>query len=79
MTTGVVAQILKVAPRTVSKWFDAGKLRGYQIPGSQARRVPRENLIEFMREYKMPMALLEEWDAQHAIADDNHAEPAASH
>ncbi len=28
-TTGQVAKICKVAPRTVSKWFDSGRLRGY--------------------------------------------------
>src|SRR5262249_14744586 len=31
-TTGQVAKICKVAPRTVSKWFDSGRLRGYRIP-----------------------------------------------
>ena len=30
-TTGQVAKICKVAPRTVSKWFDSGRLRGYLI------------------------------------------------
>src|SRR6266850_758267 len=44
-TTGQVAKICKVAPRTVSKWFDSGRLRGYRIPGSQDRRIPREILI----------------------------------
>ena len=34
-TTGQVAKICKVAPRTVSKWFDSGRLKGYRIPGSQ--------------------------------------------
>ena len=42
-TTGQVAKICKVAPRTVSKWFDSGRLPGaYRIPGSQDRRIPRE-------------------------------------
>ena len=34
-TTGQVAKICKVAPRTVSKWFDSGRLKGYRIPGSR--------------------------------------------
>ena len=34
-TTGEVARICNVAPRTVSKWFDTGQLRGYRIPGSK--------------------------------------------
>ena len=48
-TTGQVAKICGVAPRTVSKWFDSGKLRGWRIPGSQDRRVPREELFKFLR------------------------------
>ena len=50
-TTGQVAKICKVAPRTVSKWFDSGRLRGYRIPGSQDRRIPREHLIKFLKEH----------------------------
>ena len=48
-TTGQVAKICKVAPRTVSKWFDSGRLKGYRIPGSQDRRIPREQLIRFLK------------------------------
>ncbi len=59
-TTGQVAKICKVAPRTVSKWFDTHKLKGYRIPGSQDRRIPRENLIRFLKEHKMPLGELEE-------------------
>ena len=59
-TTGQVAKICKVAPRTVSKWFDSGRLRGYRIPGSQDRRIPREALIRFLKEYGMPLGELEE-------------------
>ena len=50
-TTGQVAKICKVAPRTVSKWFDSGRLKGYRIPGSQDRRIPREYLIRFLKEH----------------------------
>ena len=59
-TTGQVAKICKVAPRTVSKWFDSGKLRGYRIPGSQDRRIPRDQLIRFLKENNMPLGDLEE-------------------
>lgn len=69
LTTGDVAQILKVAPRTVSKWFDSGRLRGYRIPGSQDRRIPRERLVEFMTAHDMPAALLAEWDASRTRAN----------
>src|SRR5205823_9206539 len=59
-TTGQVAKICKVAPRTMSKGFDSGRLRGYRIPGSQDRRIPREQLIRFLKEHGMPLGELEE-------------------
>jgi len=59
-TTGQVAKICKVAPRTVGKWFDSGRLRGYRIPGSQDRRIPREYLIRFLKEHGMPLGNLED-------------------
>lgn len=57
-TTGQVAKICQVAPRTVSKWFDTGVLKGYRIPGSKDRRIPREHLLRFMREHGMPVDAL---------------------
>lgn len=53
-TTGQIAKMLSVAPRTVSKWFDSGRLRGYRIPGSQDRRIPEPQLVRFLAEYGMP-------------------------
>lgn len=58
-TTGQVAKICKVAPRTVSKWFDSGRLKGYRIPGTDTRRIPREYLIKFLKEHGMPLGGLE--------------------
>jgi excisionase family DNA binding protein len=55
LTTGEVAKICNVAPRTVSKWFDSGQLRGYRIPGSKDRRIPMAALIRFMRQHNIPM------------------------
>ncbi len=55
LTTGQVAKICNVAPRTVSKWFDSGQLRGYRIPGSKDRRIPVSQLIRFMRAHGMPL------------------------
>ena len=55
LTTGEVARICNVAPRTVSKWFDSGKLRGYRIPGSKDRRIPLDQLIRFMKAHDMPL------------------------
>lgn len=58
-TTGEVARICNVAPRTVSKWFDTGQLRGYRIPGSKDRRIPKSQLIRFMRTHNIPLGELD--------------------
>lgn len=55
LTTGDVARICNVAPRTVSKWFDSGQLRGYRIPGSKDRRIPVQQLIRFMKLHNIPL------------------------
>ena len=55
LTTGEVAKICNVAPRTVSKWFDSGQLRGYRIPGSKDRRIPIDQLLRFMRAHGIPL------------------------
>ena len=52
-TTGQIARFAAVAPRTVGKWFDSGKLEGYRIPGSQDRRVPAAAVLKFFRDHKM--------------------------
>jgi len=55
LTTGEVAKICNVAPRTVSKWFDSGSLKGYRIPGSKDRRIPMSQLMRFMKAHNIPM------------------------
>jgi len=57
LTTGQVSKICNVAPRTVCRWFDSGKLRGYRIPGSKNRRILLSGLIRFMKEQNMPMEI----------------------
>jgi excisionase family DNA binding protein len=58
LTTGDVAKICNVAPRTVSKWFDTGQLKGYRIPGSKDRRIPVSELVRFMKAHNMPTPTL---------------------
>ena len=69
-TTGQVAKICKVAPRTVSKWFDSGRLRGYRIPGSKDRRIPLNQLIRFMKQHGMPLNGLMTGCTRVMIVDD---------
>jgi excisionase family DNA binding protein len=58
LTTGDVAKICNVAPRTVSKWFDNGQLKGYRIPGSKDRRIPVSELVRFMKDNNIPATSL---------------------
>lgn len=70
LTTGQVAKICNVAPRTVSKWFDSGQLRGYRIPGSKDRRIPVQQLIRFMKAHGMPIEGLETGQTRVLIVDE---------
>ena len=71
LTTGDVARICNVAPRTVSKWFDSGQLKGYRIPGSKDRRIPVSELIRFMKVHNMPAAVLPVGKIRVLVIDSN--------
>lgn len=69
LTTGEVAKICNVAPRTVSKWFDSGQLRGYRIPGSKDRRIPMAALIRFMKAHSIPLDGLQSGKTRVLVVD----------
>jgi excisionase family DNA binding protein len=71
LTTGDVAKICNVAPRTVSKWFDTGQLKGYRIPGSKDRRIPMNELLRFMKAHNMPTEGLAAGRIRILIVDSN--------
>jgi len=71
LTTGDVARICNVAPRTVSKWFDSGQLKGYRIPGSKDRRIPVSELARFMKVHNMPATRLPVSKIRVLIVDSN--------
>lgn len=54
-TTGQVAKMCRVAPRTVSKWVDSGRLKGFRLPGSQDRRIFTADVVAFLREHGLPV------------------------
>ncbi|MFN7021285.1 MAG: response regulator, partial [Phycisphaerales bacterium] len=70
LTTGEVAKICNVAPRTVSKWFDTGVLKGYRIPGSKDRRIPVSQLMRFMKEHGIPFDGVASGKTRILIVDD---------
>lgn len=57
-TTGEIAQLCEVAPRTVMRWIDNGLLKGFRVPGSLHRRVLRADLIQFLQVNGMPLEKL---------------------
>ena len=71
LTTGQVAEICNVAPRTVTKWFDSGQLKGYRIPGSRDRRIPTTELIRFMKAHDIPTDTVEVGKIRVLIIDND--------
>ena len=65
-TTGDVARICCVAPRTVVKWLEAGHLKGYILPDSRHRRITKDSLVTFMEKHGIPMDELGEESCEHS-------------
>lgn len=59
-TTGEAARLCNLSQQTIIRCFDSGRLRGYHVPGSKTRRIPRADLIRFMRSHQMPLDALGE-------------------
>lgn len=57
-TTGQISKMCRVAPRTVAKWCDSGRLKSFRIPVSRDRRVYETHLIEFLKEHEMPLDMI---------------------
>lgn len=70
-TTGEAAKICKVSQQTIIRCFDSGQLRGFRVPGSRFRRIPRESLYAFMKENKIPTDALESGKRKVLVVDDD--------
>lgn len=70
-TTGEAADLCKISQQTIIRCFDSGRLRGFRVPGSRFRRIPREELIRFMKENQIPTDLLEGGKRRILIVDDD--------
>lgn len=73
-STGDAAAICKISQQTIIRCFDSGRLEGFRVPGSRFRRIPRENLVKFMRENDIPLDLLEEADRRKVLVVDDDPE-----
>ncbi|MCC6675802.1 MAG: response regulator [Phycisphaerales bacterium] len=70
-TTGEAAEVCKVSQQTIIRCFDSGRLTGFRVPGSKFRRIPREELIRFMRANNIPTDALEGAKKRILIVDDD--------
>jgi len=70
-TTGEAADICKVSQQTIIRCFDSGRLKGFRVPGSRFRRIPREALVAFMKENGIPVDSLDNGKRKILVVDDD--------
>jgi excisionase family DNA binding protein len=69
-TTGEAAKVCKVSQQTIIRCFDNGQLKGFRVPGSKFRRIPREALYKFMKDNQIPTDALESGKRKVLVVDD---------
>ena len=70
-TTGEAAKICNVSQQTIIRCFDSGQLKGFRVPGSRFRRIPRDVLYRFMKDNGIPTDALESGRRKALIVDDD--------
>jgi excisionase family DNA binding protein len=70
-TTGEAAKICKVSQQTIIRCFDSGQLKGFRVPGSRFRRIPRDQLYAFMRDNGIPTEALDSGKRKILVVDDD--------
>ncbi len=70
-TTGEAAEICKVSQQTIIRCFDSGRLQGFRVPGSKFRRIPRAELLRFMRTNDIPTDVVESTRKRILVVDDD--------
>jgi len=71
LTTGEAAGLCGVSQQTIIRCFDSGRIEGFRIPGSRFRRIPRHNLIKFMKENHIPLDHLDSGKKKVLVVDDD--------
>lgn len=72
-TTGEAAEVCKVSQQTIIRCFDSGRLTGFRVPGSKFRRIPRDELIRFMKANNIPTDVLDTGKKRILAVDDEPA------
>ena len=55
LTSGEIASYCDVNLRTVIRWIESGKLKGFKLPGRGNNRVLVDDFIEFLEHHNMPV------------------------
>ena len=66
------AKILHVTRTTIGTWIKEGKLKAYKLPGGR-HRIPQEFMLEFMKEYGIPMQYLDAGRRRVLLVEDDEA------
>ncbi|MHC4949078.1 MAG: response regulator [Planctomycetota bacterium] len=72
-TTGEAAEICRVSQQTIIRCFDKGRLQGFRVPGSRFRKIPRQELIRFMKANQISTEPLEPPTRRVLVIDDDEA------
>ncbi len=70
-TTGEAAEICKLSQQTIIRCFDSGQLGGFRVPGSRFRRIPRDQLLRFMKKNSIPLDGLSSDKHKVLVVDDD--------
>ncbi len=70
-TTGEAAEICGLSQQTIIRCFDSGQLSGFRVPASRFRRIPRDKLLKFMKEHRIPLDALESDRVKVLVVDDD--------
>ena len=58
-STGEAAKACGISQQTIIRCFDDGRIHGFRVPGSRFRRIPRAELLVFMRRNDIPTGAYE--------------------
>ena len=72
-TTGEAAEVCHLSQQTIIRCFDSGQLGGFRVPGSKFRRIPRLELVKFMKSNGIPSDGMEDNTIRVLVVDDDPA------
>lgn len=67
-TSGQIATLCNVNPRTVLRWITSGKLKAFRLPGGN-HRVPEDDFLAFLNDNGLPVPA----ELQHTASPDGES------